>query len=364
MPSPTDRPWFKDWTQYLCPGPARRFSAEQMARGGQQPWPKGIDQYVVYSSLLLALFGLLFKWSATLWALAALSALLIGSLSLWAGRRLWRSPTRLRLNLTSFLGTFVLAAGVMLPERLPELERVQRQAYGLSLAMVFVAVQSAFWFLTLYRVQQIEARLRELDDQAAQQRLMNRLATAQIHPHFVFNTLASLTQWVETGDARAAPLLREFAAYLRATLPMFERESQALGEELDLLRHYLNIMAARLGERLQWQVEVDDALRSLPLPPGSLLTLVENAITHGVEPSLRGGCIVLTGRRAQGRVRLVVRNSGADLVAGSREGLGLSNTRQRLLALHPQAQLRLAPLPEGGCVAELELPDPCPESPA
>jgi DNA-binding LytR/AlgR family response regulator len=171
------------------------------------------------------------------------------------------------------------------------------------------------WFLTMYRVQQIEARLRQLDDQAAQQRLMNRLATAQIHPHFVFNTLASLTQWVETGDARAAPLLREFAAYLRATLPMFEREQQPLRDELDLVRHYLAIMAARLGERLQWQVDVDPALEPLPVPPGSLLTLVENAITHGIEPALRGGTLRVGAQREGGRAVLEVLNSGCALDA-------------------------------------------------
>ncbi|WP_426957656.1 sensor histidine kinase, partial [Bacillus velezensis] len=83
-----------------------------------------------------------------------------------------------------------------------------------------------------YRAEQIAARLRELDEQQAALRLSTRLAAAQIQPHFLFNTLASLQHWVDTGDARAAPLLRDFTAYLRATLPMFERELQPLADEI------------------------------------------------------------------------------------------------------------------------------------
>jgi CheY-like chemotaxis protein len=212
--------------------------------------------------------------------------------------------------------------------------------------MAYVAVQSALWFLTMYRVQQIEARLRQLDDQAAQQRLMNRLATAQIHPHFVFNTLASLTQWVETGDARAAPLLREFAAYLRATLPMFEREQQPLRDELDLVRHYLAIMAARLGERLQWQVDVDPALEPLPVPPGSLLTWWRTPSRTASNPRCAAARCGLA--RAGGRAAVLeVPQQSAARWTPRHDGLGLSNTRQRLLALHPDGRLQLAPDPRG-----------------
>jgi sensor histidine kinase YesM len=207
----------------------------------------------------------------------------------------------------------------------------------------------------MYREQQIESRLAELDAQDEQLRLQRRLATAQIHPHFVFNTLASLTHWVETQDARAAPLLREFNAYLRATLPMFERESQPLREELELVRHYLAIMQARLGERLQWQVDCN-AEPALQLPPGSLLTLVENAITHGIEPSLRGGKVIVRCMRESGRLLIEVEDSGEGLQQPVTEGLGLSNTRERLLTLYPGAQLRLNPNLEGGCTAQMEIP--------
>ena len=361
MSSSTAKPWFKDWTHYLCPGPQRRFTPAEMARAAGQPWPAGIDQYIVVTSGLVVVLGVLFQWSAALWVLAAAYVAGVCALGLFAARQLWRSPTRLRLNVTTYLSACLLAALVIAPGLYEELNRSERLGIAMSLTMAYVAVQSALWFLTMYRVQQIEARLRELDDQAAQQRLMNRLATAQIHPHFVFNTLASLTQWVETGDARAAPLLREFAAYLRATLPMFEREQQPLRDELDLVRHYLADLAARLGERLQWQVDVDPSLEPLPVPPGSLLTLVENAITHGIEPALRGGTLRVGARRVGGQVVLEVLNSGCALDAEAGDGLGLSNTRQRLLALHPGGRLWLeAASEDNGCIARIELPYPSP----
>ncbi|MFN4115851.1 MAG: sensor histidine kinase, partial [Inhella sp.] len=251
----TAEPWYRDWTYYLCPGPRRRFTADEMARGGKQPWPQGIDQYVSVSTSLVVIQGGVFQWRAALWVIAALGVLGCTLLGLWVARKLWRSPTRKRLNLSSLFAGLAFLATMIGVDRLGDFSRPERIGIALSFGLAFVMMASAWWFLTMYREQQIDSRLAELDAQDEQLRLQRRLATAQIHPHFVFNTLASLTHWVETGDARAAPLLREFNAYLRATLPMFERESQPLREELELVRHYLAIMQARLGERLQWQVD-------------------------------------------------------------------------------------------------------------
>jgi sensor histidine kinase YesM len=351
----TTKPWFKDWTYYLCPGPRRRFTAEEMARGGQQPWPQGIDQYVSVSTSLVVLQGGVFQWRAALWVIAALGVLGCTLLGLWVARKLWRRPTRLRLNLSTLLGGLAFLATMISVERLGDFSRPERIGIALSFGLAFVMMASAWWFLTMYREQQIESRLAELDAQDEQLRLQRRLATAQIHPHFVFNTLASLTHWVETGDARAAPLLREFNAYLRATLPMFERESQPLREELELVRHYLAIMQARLGNRLQWQIDCEGE-GDLPLPPGSLLTLVENAITHGIEPALRGGRVTVRCRRETGRLLIEVEDSGEGLQQPVAEGLGLTNTRERLLAQYPGAQLRLSANLEGGCTAQMEIP--------
>lgn len=355
MQSTSPKPWYRDWTQWVCPGPSRVFTPAELARGATQPWPKGVDSYV-YANVLLLLainYRELPRWATPLGVLVLMA---LAWACLRVARLLWQVPTRRRLN----LGIFG-AAGVYILGALALVKGLGREAammpFMLLLAL-FVMAASAWWFLTLYRVAQIDARLAELDAQQAQLRLTRRLATAQIHPHFVFNTLASLTQWVETQDPRAAPLLHDFNAYLRATLPMFEREAQPLKDELELVRRYLAIMQARMGERLRWQIDHDPALDALALPPGSLLTLVENAVTHGLEPALRGGEIrVRTRLLDSGIAELSVCDSGEGPLGPVNEGLGLSNTRQRLHDLAgPQASLTITAQQPQGCEARMTLP--------
>jgi sensor histidine kinase YesM len=241
----------------------------------------------------------------------------------------------------------------------PELDRADRKALTLIIAAVVMAALMSWFFLVLIRSQQIEARLRELDEQERHLKLARRLATAQIQPHFLFNTLASLQHWVDTQDPRAAATLRSFTSYLRATLPMFERESLSLTEELQIVRSYLEVMQARLGARLQWRIDVCDGVADLLLPPGLLLTLVENAIGHGIEPALRGGSIAVTATRpAEGQVLIEVRDDGAGLsvdAEDAKEGLGLRNSRERLQQLYGErASLSLMAL-SPGCLSRLHI---------
>ncbi|WP_310387241.1 sensor histidine kinase [Roseateles sp.] len=352
-----------DWTQWIWPGPKRVFSAIEMARAGQQPWPKSIDYYV-YSNVfvLLAINSNVLARGLMHWA--ALLGLGLSWLALWVAKTLWREPTRRRLNLSSLATAAVMIGAALLlkfhPFGLgPDLERDDRKALTLIIVAVVTLAMISWFFLVLIRSQQIAGRLRELDEQALHLKLARRLASAQIQPHFLFNTLASVQHWVDTQDPRAASTLRSFTSYLRATLPMFERESLNLTEELQIVRSYLEVMQARLGTRLQWQIEVgagvDESLWLLP--PGLLLTLVENAVGHGIEPSLRGGSIMVmvTARPAEGQVLIEVRDDGAGLAAGAQDGVGLTNSRERLQLLYGErAHLTLTPL-SPGCLARLQI---------
>lgn len=344
-----------DWTQWICPGPRRVFSAAELARAGDQPWPRGIDRYVYSNTLVLAL--IFFQTLPSGWGLPVLLLSQgLAAAALAVGRLLWRHPTRWRLNLVSWAFTAAFVASLWL------LVRWQGRA-GLQLPLlvatsVLVLVLSAWWFLTLYRVQQISARLAELDERSRSLALARRLASAQLQPHFLFNTLASVQHWVDTLDPRAGPTLQSFTRYLRATLPMFERDSLALVEELQIVRSYLEVMQARLGARLRWRIEAEPGLDDLPLPPGALLTLVENAIAHGIEPSLRGGTVVVSLRRTGGVLLLEVADDGVGLCDEPAEGVGLSNTRERLRHLHgAAARLELLPA-DAGCLARITLEDP------
>ncbi|MET0518133.1 MAG: histidine kinase, partial [Burkholderiaceae bacterium] len=342
-----------DWTQWVCPGPRRVFSDAELARGGSQRWPVSVDFYVSSNILLLLLLNLhnLRKgWIA--WVLLLGAAIVAAGLG--GARLLWRRPSRRRLNLATVAMALCMIG--LTPTLKLQPDRDLRQLLLVLIICLVMLVMTAWWFLTLIRAQQIEARLRELDEQARSLQLARRLATAQIQPHFLFNTLASIQHWVDTRDPRAGATLAAFTRYLRATLPMFERESLPLAEELQMVRSYLEVMQARLGERLRWQIDMAaDVPQDLTLPPGALLTLVENAIVHGIEPSLRGGSIALRGRRDGARVLLEVEDDGGGPAvppAPPGDGVGLANTRARLLQLHGEAAgLQLQAGPAGGAIA-------------
>ncbi|WP_457444322.1 sensor histidine kinase [Roseateles sp. P5_E4] len=202
------------------------------------------------------------------------------------------------------------------------------------------------------RVEQERARLRaEL-----------QMLQAQIEPHFLFNTLATLRSFVRQGSERALPLLDAVSGLLETTLERVRQaEDSTLGQECQIVEHYLAIMALRLGERLSYRVEVDPELHDLPLPPLMLQPLVENAIQHGIEPSESGGQVLLQAERADGQLRLKVINNGCALTADATAGHGLAlvNLRQRLQALHGDlAGLSLATNADGLTEATLILPMP------
>ncbi len=189
--------------------------------------------------------------------------------------------------------------------------------------------------------------------QAAEAQL--RLLQGQIRPHFIFNTLASLQHWVDTGDARAGPLLRSLTALLRTTTEAMDAPLATLGAECEAARHYLEVMASRLGERLSWRVDVAAGCDSVELPVGLVLTLVENAVEHGIEPMLAGGRIEVTAARQDAAVLLRVTDDGAGLAGlaaasndAAQRGVGLANSRARLRHLYDaRATLDLVPGPHG-----------------
>ena len=138
---------------------------------------------------------------------------------------------------------------------------------------------------------------------------------------------------------------------------MFKRPTLALHEELLAVERYLQVMQARMGHRLKWQIHCAPELRNLQLPPGVLLTLVENAILHGLEPQLGGGEVHLSAHVHGSLAHIDVQDTGCGLVANPAEGVGLINIRQRLLlACGDSARLELRAAPKQGVWAHIELP--------
>ncbi len=177
-----------------------------------------------------------------------------------------------------------------------------------------------------------------LEKQALDARL--RLLHAQIEPHFLFNTLANVQQLVESGSPRAAPVLQTLIDYLRAAVPSLNDEHATLGHEVDLVRAYLELMRMRMPDRLAYDVDLPNALADVRFPPMALLTLVENAVRHGVDPSEAGGRIRVSAAEQHGRVAVSVTDTGVGMRETAAPGTGLTNLRERLLAFYGiEAQL-------------------------
>jgi hypothetical protein len=196
----------------------------------------------------------------------------------------------------------------------------------------------------------------ELERKALDSRL--RLLQAQVQPHFLFNTLANVRELVVSGAPQAATVLDSLIAYLRAAVPHLDEPATTMEQELQLVRAYLELMYMRMPDRLQFEVQVDSAALKLRCPPTTLLTLVENAVCHGIDPSEEGGRIEVRVRVQDGRCLAEVSDTGVGLhSAGDGLGTGLATLRERLqLVFGSDARLRLVALAPHGARAELDFP--------
>ena len=193
-----------------------------------------------------------------------------------------------------------------------------------------------------------------LERQALDARLS--LLHAQIEPHFLFNTLANVQALVESRSDNAAPVLRHLIAYLRAAMPRLNEADSTLGNEVQLLRAYLELMHLRMPDRLQFDIALEPGLEALSFPTMALLTLVENAVRHGIDPSEEGGRISVGGRRdaTTGTVTLWVADTGVGLAETAAPGTGLANLRARLQAFYGDgARLDLHEVSPHGLRAEI-----------
>ena len=196
----------------------------------------------------------------------------------------------------------------------------------------------------------------ELERQALDARL--NLLQAQVAPHFLFNTLANVQALVDAGSQQASAVLRSLIAYLRAAVPRLHEPATTLGQELELVQAYLELMHMRMPDRLQFALHVDETALALRCPPMTLLTLVENSIRHGIDPSEEGGRIEIHVQRRDNRCVVRVSDTGVGLrQTGNGLGTGLSTLRERLqLIFGGDTQLRVSAQEPRGFCAELDLP--------
>ncbi|WJF91531.1 histidine kinase [Paraburkholderia bonniea] len=225
---------------------------------------------------------------------------------------------------------------------------------GIACAFASVFVQSLKVRAALEKQRREAAELRQSETAA---RLA--LLQAQIEPHFLFNTLANVRSLIERDPSAASAMLDNLNRYLRASLGRTRKPVSSLEEELELIDALLSIAAMRLGNRLRYTITLPPALRFLPLPPLLFQPLVENALIHGVEPSIEGGEIHVDVEREANMLRLRVVDTGVGLSRVSKlyGGVGLSNVRARLATLYGgAAHLSIESNPIRGVTAQLLIP--------
>ena len=235
---------------------------------------------------------------------------------------------------------------------------------GLVTGLVYAVLMVS---IVQYRRMQLQRNNADLARLAQQERMRRQLADArlkllqaQVEPHFLFNTLASVQHLADHKAPEAAHLTAQLITFLRAGLASLREDTTTLAREFKVIEAYLMIMKTRMHDRLQFELDLPSTLSEISMPPAMLISLVENAIKHGLEPHPDGGKISVMARLDNERLRLTVADTGlgpghnASTAGG---GVGLDNIRQRLRALFAsQARLVVTENVPHGFVAVIDLP--------
>jgi len=254
------------------------------------------------------------------------------------------------LVLTHFLGALVLT-GVWLLLFMGWASLLDRATGGSDRAMVdtrsFVLIvigfllyllTVAFHYLLVATEQARRVERREIEVKMLAREAELKALKAQLDPHFLFNSLNSISSLCGSNPSSARTLTTLLAEYLRKSLRVGTADAITLSEELELASSYLAIERIRFGPRLEFAQQIEESARSFRVPPLLLQPLVENAVTHGVGHLLEGGVVQISAHREGESVRITVENRcDPDRPARSGEGIGLANTKRRVKTFYGDA---------------------------
>jgi sensor histidine kinase YesM len=184
-----------------------------------------------------------------------------------------------------------------------------------------------------------------------------RLLQAQIEPHFLFNTLSNVLSLLDTDLKKGRSMLMDLTRYLRTSLSKTRGDTTTLGQEMEMIEAYLSIFKVRMEDRLHYRIDMPNDIKDRPFPPMLVQPLVENAITHGIEPKVEGGEVTIRARANGDRLRVEITDTGTGLHKDSAAGFGLSNVRERLQTLYgDKGRLILEENKPSGLKAIIEVP--------
>jgi two-component system sensor histidine kinase AlgZ len=213
------------------------------------------------------------------------------------------------------------------------LVRAAGNLFGLGVLLYLLTVAMDYVLLAVEASRQAEAREAEAQILAREAEL--RALKAQINPHFLFNSLHSISALTSVDPARAREMCVLLGDFLRYTLGLGEKSTIPLGDEIELVNRYLRVEKVRFGQRLEMQEDVDSEVLGATIPPLLLQPMIENAVAHGISGLPEGGWIHLRARKQQDDVEIVIENKfDSDSPRSRRNGVGLENVRRRLAACY------------------------------
>jgi len=327
---------------------------------------------ILYALLIAQSEGIPFVWALSGQAVAT-AFLALYSIPVWllavramddwhggwvVGTHLVIGPLYAWASLESYTGLLALLAGADVAQSI-------EARYGWIVVSngTLYAIQFAIYHLvrSTQRLRLQEQQAAELQAKAREQELA--ALKAQVNPHFLFNTLNSISAAVKTAPEHTRAMIAQLSELLRYALAGAQRDAVSLRDEVQFATAYLDLEAHRFSDRLQVEVDVqtENAALDAPLPPMVLQPLVENAIKHGIAPSETGGAVTLRITQNDDRLRITVADTGIgpdtdDPLAAS-TGLGLTNTDQRLQrTFGPEAALHVAPREPHGFAVWFSIP--------
>ncbi len=250
-----------------------------------------------------------------------------------------------------------------------EVASYRKEKTNWLMSLILISLMSLFGIKALMGGKRRAELLAQSAQQKAEREALHRqvaeaqmqMMQAQIEPHFLFNTLASVEHLIETDPPRASAMQRSLIQYLRAVIPQVRDNvsNTNLGREAAIVKEYLTLLKMRMEERLDFSISIPEGLSSAAFPTMMLQTLVENAIKHGLEPKAEGGRVDIVAEVAHNKLRVSVSDNGLGFgaVPSNGTGVGLQNIRERLALLYQgNHQFIITPnSPHGVCVT-IEVP--------
>ena len=256
-------------------------------------------------------------------------------------------------------------------QSLPQIRRIRQTRMGDSFTDIafLLIVASAILKISYKGTIQAEVKAAEAAETAESEQLKRQVVEArmaamqaQVEPHFLFNTLASIDHLIQTDPSRASQMQKNLIALLRASMPSMRESTPMahnLGREMAVIRPYLEILKVRMEERLQTDIQVPEGLLSAEFPSMMIQSLVENAIKHGLEPKAEGGRLTVKAEIVHGKLAVTVADTGLGFgkAATAGTGVGLANIRERIKLLYgDRASMTVADNTPSGTIVTLTVP--------